>query len=368
MKIASKNLTCLLILCCKFLQAQDDGSAQKPSVETLRESAKGGNAADQYELAKRLLNGQARSPQAVRLLADGDANDFRLTKLILSQPNSPEVKQWKDQADKAADKYDKLKHAIEEKELAEALELLNSAISHNNAGAMVELSVLYSRGKRVPKDIERSVQLNLQAAELGNSTGMFNVGYIYATGEGIAKDIKVAVKWLERGCEKGSLPSCYLLACVLVSGGYDKDDGYPKNPKRAYALGRALRLVSDPGSRAGEWGKYVTQKASKSLEPDDILAAETEGEKEAAKLMSTSKPPPEVSTITTTSSVEARKELMETADKMEGRNSGKIGAALINFDNGYWSWSMVDKDILGGDFTRETKQAYLRWRKAKLAE
>jgi hypothetical protein len=68
------------------------------------------------------------------------------------------------------------------------------------------------------------------------------------------------------------------------------------------------------------------------------------------------------------SAAEARRELFETANKMEGPFSEAVEEYIRQVENGNWSWNMLDEYFLPGKFTPETIAAYRQWRAAKLAE
>src|SRR5438046_2629345 len=62
-----------VLVCCQLLHAQGDEPPPGPSTDSLREAAKGGDPAAQYQLANRLLDGKARSPQAQRIISEAEA-------------------------------------------------------------------------------------------------------------------------------------------------------------------------------------------------------------------------------------------------------------------------------------------------------
>ena len=72
--------------------------------------------------------------------------------------------------------------------------------------------------------------------------------------------------------------------------------------------------------------------------------------------------------VNTVSAAEARKELMDTAKKMEGPFAAAIEGYVKAVENGNWPWSMADNEFQPGKFTPETIAAYNKWRAAKLAD
>jgi len=282
----------------------------KTPLQTLQAAAKGGNPSAQDELARRLIAGMARSPQFTRLLEDGETelrSDFsrgrdrylppflpRETERSLDISNtqvadSADATSWKEEFMKKRERFIKLKASIEEKEAKEAVELLESAVAKGDVSSMLFLAGLLTAGKSIPMNLERSFELTRKAAELGEVAAVTNLGIKYAKGRGVKEDMMEAVNWFGKGCEKGDFRAYSLLASILTDGGLDgKDQGYPKNPGRAYVLGRALQLASEQGSTTYGWGAESVRKARQHLETDQLVAAETEAEKEAARLKSVS--------------------------------------------------------------------------------
>lgn len=68
------------------------------------------------------------------------------------------------------------------------------------------------------------------------------------------------------------------------------------------------------------------------------------------------------------SAAEARKELMDTAEKMEGILAINVASVVQAVESGGWPWSVADKEFRPGGFSPETIAAYQKWRTAKLAE
>jgi TPR repeat protein len=145
---------------------------------------------------------------------------------------------------------------------------------------MLLLAYLCENEIGIPKNLSRAVELNKKAAELGEPAAMDNLGLYYANGTLVTKDMNEAVEWLEKASGKGNFRATDHLAKILMDGGLEgKDDGYPKNPQRAYALGRGMQLASQEGSATYQWGAAIVQKAGQRLDSDQLIAAETEAEK-----------------------------------------------------------------------------------------
>jgi hypothetical protein len=236
-------------------------------------------------------------------------NLARLNRLVLEDaypvelPRKPTIddsstsSKLKKEYQQQQDRYNKLKASVEENETKEAVQFCEDAVRQGNVDSMLLLASFCETGTGMPTNFARAVDLNRKAAELGTSAAMDNLGLDYAAGKGVTKDMNEAVNWFERAIAKGYYRAVAHLADILLDGGLNgKDDGYQKNPRRAYALGRALQLVTQQGSLGYQLGAAIVQKARQGLEPDQLMAAETEAEKVRQQLIvanakSTAQPP-----------------------------------------------------------------------------
>jgi len=304
------TITITLAILQLFANASTAADAETLDNQTplnvLERAATNENAEAECLLADRLISGHARSEAIQRLLVDSakdiidDWNYGIRLNYVTSLSGTSVIdynfdvrgttnsQAWKADFINRRTNFLKLKNDVEQKELNEALNLLQASVAKGNVEAMLDLAVLYSDGTRVPQNLERSFELNKQAAALGEPSGMGNLGLKYARGAGVAKDMNEAMKWLEKAFEKGSIRAGVNMANILLDGGLDgKDDGYPKNPQRAYALGRGIQLASQEGSRAYQWGAEIVSKARQNLDPDQLIAAEQDAETISKQLSST---------------------------------------------------------------------------------
>lgn len=255
----------------------------KTPLEAVREAAKSNDPAAQVELARRLLSGEARSPEATRVL-ETQEREVRVLYGITGNFEGSGGKEREAACVAAAKRANELKAHIEAKELGEALKLINAAIVQTNTDAMVLFSSLLTGGTRIAKNLDLAFEMSLKAAKLGHRAGMQNIGVKYARGEGVKKDMKEAVRWLGKSCERGDLTACSNLGDILADGGLGQDAGYPKNLERAYTLGRAFQLLAQPSSTAYAWGSRIVERVSARLTPEQLLDAEAEAEKEMERL------------------------------------------------------------------------------------
>jgi TPR repeat protein len=326
------------------------------ALDEIQIAAKDGNASAQYQLAMRLLSGNARSQAATQVVTDSinDLQQFLSNQNVVAHsifnPNPSKLQQYVTlegepaiqqyissrlsgsanlpdsdvqnnaevrkyvslQSDPLVQQYVvkkdaflKLVSAIVKKEIDQALQLLQLSANQGYLDAITTLSVwydlgnnitytsqgviVYNSGDIVAKDEAKSFALAQKAADLQSPTGMRLLGIHYAAGKGVTKDVAAGVKWLEVAGNKGDLAAFSYLSKILCDGGADgHDDGFPKDPQRAYILGRVLQIVGQPDSLAQKWGDEDVAKVRVKLSPDDLISAESKAEDKAAELKAAS--------------------------------------------------------------------------------
>ncbi len=263
-------------------------------LQTVREAAKGHNSAAQAQLAARLLNGKARSPQASRLLQDAE-NEIReleqqatiffnqaQLQAIQDDENRTKTKallakhdQLKKQIDDKKEKLNDLRSVIEKAENKEALELIHASIAQTNTYAMVLMTWVLDNGIRgIEANLQQAFELKQAAARLGDEQGTTLLIIAYLEGLGTEKNIDEALRWGERLCKTGSPKGCLLLARILKDFG----DHSKKDPQRAYSLARAVQLAYPNNNYFRKACSEVIQSARVDLSPEQLLAAETEAD------------------------------------------------------------------------------------------
>lgn len=77
------------------------------------------------------------------------------------------------------------------------------AAEMGNAGAQLNLGVMYDFGQGVPEDDVEAVKWYRKAAEQGLAQAQFNLAVMYDDGEGVPEDDDEAVKWYRKAAEQG---------------------------------------------------------------------------------------------------------------------------------------------------------------------
>lgn len=73
-----------------------------------------------------------------------------------------------------------------------------------DAGAMLDLGLMYVTGEGVQQDLHRARELLEKAAEKGSPGAMHNVGVFYSKGwGGLSKDSRLAACWIEKAAKSG---------------------------------------------------------------------------------------------------------------------------------------------------------------------
>jgi TPR repeat protein len=306
-------------------------------LDAIQQAAKAGNPSAEYQLALRLLNGSARSPAAAKVLSDlmQDYNQFASANYVSGDAVNDYIQSNGDPVGHSTHFYNnpayfksqmfqeclqkyyalqKVATTVVKQEIEQAVPLMQASASANFIEAMNTLSVWYDLGQKmefyatygnggkltvynygeiVPNDEAKSFDLVKKSADLGSAEGMRLVGIHYATGKGVQKDVNEGVSWMQKASNGGDLAALSLLSKILLNGGINvgsngettgEDDGYPKDPRRAYIDGRILQLKGQPDSLARKWGDDAVQNARLKLQPQELLDSESQVEVEAAKI------------------------------------------------------------------------------------
>lgn len=168
---------------------------------------------------------------------------------------------------------------------AGAIEWYRKTAEQGDAIAQLNLGVMYSNGKGVPKDSTEAVwwyrkaaeQGNAEAkvglewvsanndldsldtltqrAELGDTTAQFNLGLIYAKGKGVAKNVDTSVRWYRMAAEQGDADAQFNLGVIYYNG-----EGCPKNDSEAIHWWRMAGQLGH--AEAIKWYKKIAEQAA----------------------------------------------------------------------------------------------------------
>lgn len=105
-----------------------------------------------------------------------------------------------------------------ETDLEKSREFHEKAADLNNADAMFELYVYYSRGQGVAQDNEKALVWCVKSAENGNARACYNLGAFYATGKLFETDKEISLKWYAKASELGHGKASATLGVMYKQG------------------------------------------------------------------------------------------------------------------------------------------------------
>jgi localization factor PodJL len=100
----------------------------------------------------------------------------------------------------------------------QALNWLSKAAQQNLAPAQFRLASMHERGVGTPKDLKRARELYLKAAQQGHARSMHNLGVLYAEGAEGKPDYTTALTWFKKAAELGVRDSQFNLAILYARG------------------------------------------------------------------------------------------------------------------------------------------------------
>jgi TPR repeat protein len=127
---------------------------------------------------------------------------------------------------------------------ARAFELLSKAAAQNDAEAIAALGFMHERGKAVPLDYAKAMELYLKAADR-NDFAQAAIGRLYLNGWGVQKDSAKAAEWFHKAAQNG-MPE----AQTQLAGMYMEGNGVPKD------LGEAVKWFRKAAEQGDDWGEY----------------------------------------------------------------------------------------------------------------
>lgn len=93
------------------------------------------------------------------------------------------------------------------KDYAKAVELWRKAAAQGDAQAENNLGEAHEAGAGVPQNYEEAAKWNLKAAEQGHPVAQFELGGMYATGRGVSRDLVKAYVWSSLAAERDIKPA-----------------------------------------------------------------------------------------------------------------------------------------------------------------
>lgn len=118
----------------------------------------------------------------------------------------------------ADDPYQEIRAALNEKDYATAISLLEPLAEAGDAAAQSQMGVLYAQGLGVDKDMDRALQLLEKSHAQGNPFAAYNLASLYATGNGVDRDCEKALEILRAPAESGNAIAQVNLAGLYADG------------------------------------------------------------------------------------------------------------------------------------------------------
>ena len=98
---------------------------------------------------------------------------------------------------------------------AEELAMLQARVAKKDPEAIDYLGQKYFHGANgLKKDMQKAMELWIEAAELGSIEALFSIGLAYRLGDGVEKDMAKAVEFYEKAAMQGHVESRYNLGCI----------------------------------------------------------------------------------------------------------------------------------------------------------
>ena len=88
-------------------------------------------------------------------------------------------------------------------DFATALREWKPLAEQGDAGAQINLGLMYRNGQGVAQDYKQAVKWYRRAAWQGDAKAQFDLGVIYDSGLGVMQDYKQAFKWYRKAAEQG---------------------------------------------------------------------------------------------------------------------------------------------------------------------
>jgi localization factor PodJL len=160
---------------------------------------------------------------------------------------------------------------------AEGARWLERAANAGDAMAAYRLGTLYERGRGVPTDAAKAIQLYGIAAKQGNRKAMHNLAVAFADGSGVPKNLQQASQWFTKAAQLGLSDSQFNLAVL-----YERGMGVTQSLTEAYKWYAIAAAQGDSESKArvdaistqlAPADKAAAQKAADNFQPQPINRA-----------------------------------------------------------------------------------------------
>ena len=163
------------------------------------------------------------------------------------------------------------------------VQMWHRASELGNSDAMFMLAESYRLGNGIQQDESKAFYWHRKSAEKGNDDGMFGLGLCYFNGLGTDKNYTDAYFWFTKSAEKDNLATYFYLGqlCELGLGtsvDYDAAINYYKRVPEcdhAFAFRRIGNILVEQGKHPESWGWYLKARELGDEEAKRALAQES---------------------------------------------------------------------------------------------
>ena len=109
-------------------------------------------------------------------------------------------------------------HGQQAEPVAQALARIKANAEKGDAGAQLDLGLLYASGRGVARDVVKAAKWHRKAADQGLPQAQYHLGLDYANGEGVKINQTEASKWFRMAADQGLVEAQYELGLRCLSG------------------------------------------------------------------------------------------------------------------------------------------------------
>jgi uncharacterized protein len=121
-----------------------------------------------------------------------------------------------------ADVLQDASNAVQRKDYATAVRLLEPLAQAGQARAQTQLATLYYQGHGVPEDNAKAMALYERAARQGHAQAQFQLGNMFAYGHAAVPQghdaMRLAAQWIFEAARQGHVDAQYSLGLLFLSG------------------------------------------------------------------------------------------------------------------------------------------------------
>ena len=185
---------------------------------------------------------------------------------------------------------------------AAAVRWYSAAAVQNLPAAQNNLALMYAKGRGVPQDVKRALELWRSAARLDYPWAQYNLGLAYFQGKGTKRDEKAALGWIRRAADGGLAEAQFIMGLLYRDGLIVAEDRgramtwYTRAAEQGHLRARqqvkhleALQVTPQPvgepeatpqalaGEGAGDGGQVAVGRGLLEPEPENSVTPASDG-------------------------------------------------------------------------------------------